>query len=140
MRVTCPGRQTTAVIENEPSGSTCRVWLAARSGEPRRCAGVRMPGLGRCARNSSATRCAADAELSAPIGVGSGRVRLAGFASAIGSLVPRPAAELGREQPGLEISSIDTHPPEPLELLRAGRVELAILYRYDDAKDEPPGI
>ena len=27
MRVIWPGRQTRAMIENEPSGSTCRVWL-----------------------------------------------------------------------------------------------------------------
>jgi molybdate transport repressor ModE-like protein len=83
---------------------------------------------------------AADAELSAHVGLSTGRVRLAGFASAIGSLVPRAAAELGRAHPGLEISSIDTHPPEALELLRTGRVELAIVFRYDDAEDEPPRI
>lgn len=83
---------------------------------------------------------AADAELSAHVGLSTGRVRLAGFASAIGSLVPRAAAELKRAHPGLEISSIDTHPPEALELLRTGRVELAIVFRYDDAEDEPPGI
>lgn len=83
---------------------------------------------------------AADAELSAHVGLSTGRVRLAGFASAISSLVPRAAAELKREHPGLEVSSIDTHPPEALELLRTGRVELAIVFRYDDAEDEPPGI
>lgn len=82
---------------------------------------------------------AADAELSAHVGLSTGRVRLAGFASAISSLVPYAAAELGREHPGLEISSIDTHPPEALELLRTGRVELAIVFRYE-AEDEPPGI
>src|SRR5438874_11830779 len=37
---------------------------------------------------------AADAELSAHVGLSTGRVRLAGFASAISSLVPRMAAEL----------------------------------------------
>src|ERR671936_2780165 len=61
---------------------------------------------------------AAGAELSAHIGLNAGRVRLAGFASAIGSLVPRAAAALARDHPGLEIGSIDTHPLEPLELLR----------------------
>jgi len=83
---------------------------------------------------------AADAELSAHVGLSTGRVRLAGFASAISSLVPRAAAQLKRAHPGLEIRSIDTHPPEALELLRTGRVELAIVFRYDDAEDEPPGI
>jgi molybdate transport repressor ModE-like protein len=83
---------------------------------------------------------AADAELSAHVGLTAGRVRVAGFASAICSLVPRAAATLAREHPGLEIGSTDTHPPEALELLRTGRVEVAIIFRYDQADDEPPGV
>jgi DNA-binding transcriptional LysR family regulator len=83
---------------------------------------------------------AADAELSAHVGLTAGRVRLAGFASAIGSLVPRAAATLARDHPGLEIGSTDTHPPEALELLRTGQVEAAIIFRYDDTEDEPPGV
>jgi molybdate transport repressor ModE-like protein len=83
---------------------------------------------------------AADAELSAHVGLTAGRVRLAGFASAIGSLVVPAAAPLAREHPGLEIGSIDTHPPDALELLRTGRVEVAIVFRYDDAEHEAPGI
>src|SRR5690348_1512015 len=83
---------------------------------------------------------AADAELSAHVGLTAGRVRLAGFASAIASLVPRAAAMLTRDHPGLEIGVTDTHPPDALELLRTGKVELAIIFRYDDADDEPPGV
>jgi len=83
---------------------------------------------------------AADAELSAHVGLTAGRVRLASFASAISSLVLPAAAELARAHPGLEIGSIDTHPPEALELLRTGRVEVAIVFRYDDAQDEAPGV
>jgi DNA-binding transcriptional LysR family regulator len=83
---------------------------------------------------------AADAELSAHVGLTAGRVRLAGFASAIGSLVPLAATTLAREHPGLEIGSVDTHPPEALELLRTGRVEAAIIFRYDEGEEEPPGI
>src|SRR5215218_5102443 len=79
---------------------------------------------------------AADAELSAHVGLSAGQVRLAGFASAIGSLVVPAAARLAREHPGLEIGSIDTHPPDALELLRTGRAEVAIVFRYDDAEDE----
>src|SRR5213075_724641 len=45
---------------------------------------------------------AADAELSAHVGLNAGRVRLAGFSSAIGSLVPRAAATLALNHPGLE--------------------------------------
>src|SRR5206468_325822 len=42
---------------------------------------------------------AADAELSAHVGLSAGRVRLAGFSSAIGALVPRAVAALSREHP-----------------------------------------
>jgi molybdate transport repressor ModE-like protein len=83
---------------------------------------------------------AADAELSAHVGLTAGRVRLAGFASAISSLVLPAAAELARNHPGLEIGSVDTHPPEALAMLRTGRVEVAIVFRYDDAEDEAPGV
>jgi DNA-binding transcriptional LysR family regulator len=83
---------------------------------------------------------AADAELSAHVGLTTGRVRLAGFASAIGALMPHAAATLAREHPGLEIGATDTHPPEALELLRTGRVEVAIIFRYDEAADELPGV
>src|SRR2546423_5307343 len=63
---------------------------------------------------------AADAELSAHVGLTAGRVRLAGFSSAIASLVPPAAAQLAREHPGLEIGSRGTHPPHALPLPRAG--------------------
>jgi len=83
---------------------------------------------------------AADAELSAHVGLTAGRVRLAGFASAISALVLPAAAALARDHPGLEIGSVDTHPPEALAMLRTGQVEVAIVFRYDDAEDEAPGV
>src|SRR5947208_11139742 len=64
---------------------------------------------------------AAGAELSAHVGLTAGRVRLAGFSSAIGSLVPKAIELLSRKHPGLQVTLVDTHPPEALELLRAGR-------------------
>src|SRR6187401_3554458 len=83
---------------------------------------------------------AADAELSAHVGLNAGRVRVAGFASGIASLVPRAASTLAREHPGLEIGLIDTHPPEALELLRAGKVEVAIVFAHDESDDALPGV
>src|SRR6266542_3642445 len=80
---------------------------------------------------------AADAELSAHVGLTAGRVRLAGFAYAIGSLVPRAAAALASRHPGLQITLIVTHPPEALELLRAGKVDVAISCRNDETEPEP---
>jgi DNA-binding transcriptional LysR family regulator len=83
---------------------------------------------------------AADAELSAHVGLTAGRVRLAGFSSAIGSLVPRAAAALAGSHPGLQISLIDLHPPEAIELLRTGQVEVAIIFRYEETDPEPAGV
>jgi DNA-binding transcriptional LysR family regulator len=83
---------------------------------------------------------AAEAELSAHVGLTAGRVRLASFSSAIGSLVPPAIAALRREHPGLEISLIDTHPPEALELLRAGRIDVALIFRYDETEPESEGV
>jgi DNA-binding transcriptional LysR family regulator len=67
-------------------------------------------------------------------------VRLAGFSSAIGSLVPRAAAALASRHPGLQISLIDMHPPEAIELLRTGKIEVAIIFRYDETEPEPAGV
>src|SRR5213592_682174 len=83
---------------------------------------------------------AADAELSAHVGLTAGRVRLAGFSSAIGSLVPRAVAALASRHPGLQISLTDTHPPDALELLRTGKIEVAIIFRYDETEAEPVGV
>ncbi len=83
---------------------------------------------------------AADAELAAHVGLSAGRVRLAGFSSAVGSLVPRAVAALASRHPGLQISLTDTHPPEALELLRTGRIDVAIIFRYDETEPEPSGV
>src|SRR5215208_4799442 len=71
---------------------------------------------------------AAGAELSAHVGLTAGRVRLAGFSSAIGSLVPAALATLADRHPGLEISVTDTHPLDALELMRTGKLEVAIIF------------
>jgi len=83
---------------------------------------------------------AAGAELSAHVGLTAGRVRLAGFASAIGSLVPTAVATLAERHPGLQINLTDTHPPEAIDLLRTGKVDVAIIFRYDETEPEPPGV
>jgi DNA-binding transcriptional LysR family regulator len=83
---------------------------------------------------------AAGAELSAHVGLTAGRVRLAGFSSAIGSLVPRAVAALADRHPGLQISLTDMHPPEALELLRIGTLDVAIIFRYDETEAEPAGV
>jgi DNA-binding transcriptional LysR family regulator len=83
---------------------------------------------------------AADAELSAHVGLTAGRVRLAGFSSAIGSLVPGAVAALAGSHPGLQVSLTDAHPADAIELLRTGKVEVAIIFRYDETESEPAGV
>jgi DNA-binding transcriptional LysR family regulator len=83
---------------------------------------------------------AADAELSAHVGLNAGRVRLAGFSSAIGSLVPGALAALAHQHPGLQVTLTDAHPPEALEQLRTGQIEVAVIFRYDETEPEPDGV
>jgi DNA-binding transcriptional LysR family regulator len=40
----------------------------------------------------------------------------------------------------LRLEIVDTHPPEALGLLRAGEVDAAIVFRYDESADDPNGI
>jgi DNA-binding transcriptional LysR family regulator len=74
----------------------------------------------------------AAAELSAMVGLRTGRVRVAGFQSALATLVPHAAATLRREHPGIELHLADAHPRVALDLLRAGQVDAAVIFRYDD--------
>jgi DNA-binding transcriptional LysR family regulator len=83
---------------------------------------------------------AAATELSAHLGLGAGKVRLAGFSSVLTTLVPAAAEILLREHPGLQLSLTDTHPPEALQLLRSGRVDVALIFRYDESPNEDEDI
>ncbi|HZR54471.1 MAG TPA: LysR family transcriptional regulator [Streptosporangiaceae bacterium] len=74
----------------------------------------------------------AAAELSAMVGMRTGRVRVAGFQSALATLVPHAAATLRRDHPGIELHLADAHPQVALDLLRTGEVDAALIFRYDD--------
>src|SRR4029453_10327278 len=74
----------------------------------------------------------AAAELSAVGAPPPGRVRVAGFQSALATLVPHAAATLRREHPGIELHLTDAHPQVALDLLRAGQGDGAVVFRYDD--------
>ncbi|MEV7005794.1 LysR family transcriptional regulator [Streptosporangium sp. NPDC051022] len=82
----------------------------------------------------------ASAELSAHVGLRAGRVRLAAFPSALGTFVPQAASLLAREHPGLGLRLTETEPPEALRMLRAGYVDVAVIFRYDDTAPEAEGI
>lgn len=71
-------------------------------------------------------------ELSDLVGLRTGRVRLAGFGSVMASLVPRAVGLLTSEHPDLVVELTDVHPDEALRLLRAGQVDVAVVFRHDD--------
>jgi DNA-binding transcriptional LysR family regulator len=82
----------------------------------------------------------ATAELSTLVGLDAGRVRLAGFNSVMSSLVPQAANLLTQQHPGLELGLTDAHPEDALQLLRAGRVDVAVIFRYDDTAPEDDSV
>lgn len=75
-------------------------------------------------------------ELAAQLGLQAGRVRLAGFQSVLSTLVPQAAAALARKYPSIELSLVDVHPVEALRLLRQGKIDVALIFRYADTPVE----
>jgi DNA-binding transcriptional LysR family regulator len=84
---------------------------------------------------------AAENELAAHVGLREGRVRLAAFPSALGTIVPAAAACLETESPGMDLMLAEAEPPEALRMLRAGYVDVALVFRHyqESADDGPPG-
>ena len=73
---------------------------------------------------------AAENELAAYTGLRAGRLRLAAFPSALGTIVPAAAAMLRGRQPGIDLRLTEAEPPEALRMLRAGYVDVALVFRY----------
>jgi len=73
---------------------------------------------------------AAENELAAYTGLRAGRLRLAAFPSALGTIVPAAAAMLRGHQPGIDLRLTEAEPPEALRMLRAGYVDVALVFRY----------
>ena len=80
---------------------------------------------------------AAENELAAYTGLRAGRLRLAAFPSALGTIVPAAAAMLREHQPGVDLRLTEAEPPEALRMLRAGYVDVALVFRYSA---EPDGL
>lgn len=74
---------------------------------------------------------AAEEELASLSGLTAGRVRLAAFPSALGSFVPVAAARFATAHPEVALSLVEAEPPEALRLLKAGDVDLAVVFDYD---------
>jgi DNA-binding transcriptional LysR family regulator len=84
---------------------------------------------------------AASVELAARVGLRAGRVRLAGFQTVLSTLVPKASIELSRSHPGIELNFVDAHPEVGLTMLRAGQVDIALIFRNADTPpDEEEGF
>jgi DNA-binding transcriptional LysR family regulator len=83
---------------------------------------------------------AAEVELAAHVGLREGRVRLAAFPSALGTIVPAAAARLEAETPGMDLMLTEAEPPEALRMLRAGYVDVALIFQHyqQDTDPAPP--
>ena len=98
--------------------------------------GIRLTDAGRMlaerAEEILARLDAAESELATYTGLRAGRVRLAAFPSALSTIVPRAAASLVEEHPDIELRFAEAEPPDAARMLRAGEVDVALLFSYDD--------
>jgi len=84
---------------------------------------------------------AAENELAAYTGLRAGRLRLAAFPSALGTIVPAAAAMLRGHPSSVDLRLTEAEPPEALRMLRAGYVDVALVFRYspDASGPQAPG-
>ena len=73
---------------------------------------------------------AAEHELAAHVGQREERIRLAGFPSALATVVPAATAWLRAEHPGVELLLAEAEPQTALRLLRGGQADVALVFRY----------
>lgn len=77
----------------------------------------------------------AEEELAALAGLRGGRLRLATFQSGGATLVPRAVKAFHDRHPAVELSMVEAEPDEAQALLRAGAVDLAVLYDFEPLPD-----
>lgn len=97
-------------------------------------------GLADHALHVEAALAAAREDLDAVGGLARGRVRLAGFPSASSTLVPPVLAALAADSPGVVTSYVEAEPPEAVDLLRRGKVDVALTFSHpmqDDPGTDP---
>src|ERR687887_2166448 len=70
----------------------------------------------------------AKAELEAIAGLRGGRVRMAAFESAAATLMPPAIAEYRTRHPAVELSMVLAEPEDSLPQLRAGELELSVIF------------
>jgi molybdate transport repressor ModE-like protein len=84
---------------------------------------------------------AAEQELAAHVGQREERIRLAGFPSALATVVPAAAARLRADHPGVELLLAEAEPQAAVRMLRAGRVDVALVFCYvQNGAGGPQGV
>ena len=126
--------QQIAALERE-AGST----LVERNAR-----GVRLTDAGRTlvehADGILARLAAAEEELEALAGLRGGRLRLASFPTAGATLLPLAIAEFSRRHPAVELSLVEAEPEEAIPQLKAGDLDLALIFEYADLRAADQGI
>jgi DNA-binding transcriptional LysR family regulator len=74
---------------------------------------------------------AAENELAVFAGLRAGRLRLAAFPSALSTIVPAAAAILRERHPTVDLRLTEAEPPEAVRMLRAGYVDVALVFRHE---------
>jgi DNA-binding transcriptional LysR family regulator len=82
---------------------------------------------------------AAENELAVFAGLRAGRLRLAAFPSALSTIVPAAAAILSEQHPSVDLRLTEAEPPEALRMLKAGYVDVALIFRHETADGGRPG-
>ncbi len=83
---------------------------------------------------------AAENELAVFAGLRAGRLRLAAFPSALSTIVPAAAAILHERHPSVDLRLTEAEPPEAVRMLRAGYVDVALVFRHEAADGGRRGV
>src|SRR5581483_8660235 len=80
---------------------------------------------------------AAEAELAAVLGLRAGRLRVASFPSAGSTLMPLAVATFRERHPDVSLSLAEGEPEEIAPRVRAGEVDLALLFEFPGVRERP---
>src|ERR1700749_964375 len=99
--------------------------------------GIRLTDAGRLpaerAVEAMGRLAAAENELAVFAGLRAGRPGLAPFPSALSTIVPAAAAILNERYPSVDLRLTEAEPPEAVRMLRAGYVDVALIFRHETA-------
>lgn len=76
----------------------------------------------------------AETDLEAASALRVGRVRMAVFPSAVATLLPAALDALRRRAPGIVLDLVEAEPPQAMDMLSRGDVDLALAFAYEDSE------